>query len=154
MVRWSDELLTLAGEVEIAHFTEASSADVAGPYDVSLVEGSVTTAEDALRILRIREQSRTLIKIGACATSGTAGRRPASQLIPQPIRRPSPASPRLPRRSLAGRHACGQAIDHGHHAVHVASQPDRRLDQVRRQGAGQCDRGIVRGHRHRVGVVQ
>ena len=39
-----DELLALAGEVEIAHFTEASSADVAGPYDVSLVEGSVTTA--------------------------------------------------------------------------------------------------------------
>ena len=65
-----DELLALASEVEIAHFTEASSADVAGPYDVSLVEGSVTTADDALRILRIREQSQTLITIGACATSG------------------------------------------------------------------------------------
>ena len=65
-----DELLALAGEVEIAHFTEASSADVAGPYDVSLVEGSVTTAQDALRILQIREQSRTLITIGACATAG------------------------------------------------------------------------------------
>ena len=41
-----DELLTLAAEVEIAHFTEASSAEVAGPYDVSLVEGSVTTPRD------------------------------------------------------------------------------------------------------------
>ncbi len=65
-----DELLALAGEVDIAHFTEASSADVPGPYDVSLVEGSVTTPDDAWRILRIRDQSRTLITIGACATSG------------------------------------------------------------------------------------
>jgi len=65
-----DELLTLAGEVEIAHFTEATSADVAGPYDVSLVEGSVTTPADELRIQWIRDQSRTLITIGACATAG------------------------------------------------------------------------------------
>ena len=65
-----DELLTLAAEVEIAHFTEASSADVAGPYDVSLVEGSVTTQEDAARIAEIRAASRTLVTIGACATSG------------------------------------------------------------------------------------
>jgi coenzyme F420-reducing hydrogenase gamma subunit len=65
-----DELLALAGEVEIAHFTEASSADVVGPYDISLVEGSVTTPDDAMRILRIRDLSRTLITIGACATAG------------------------------------------------------------------------------------
>ena len=65
-----DELLALAAQVEIAHFTEASSTDVEGPYDVSLVEGSVTTPEDAERIQRIRAQSRTLITIGACATSG------------------------------------------------------------------------------------
>jgi coenzyme F420-reducing hydrogenase gamma subunit len=65
-----DELLALAGAVEIAHFTEASSADVAGPYDVSLVEGSVTTERDARRIVAIRESSRLLVSIGACATSG------------------------------------------------------------------------------------
>lgn len=34
-----DELLTLAGQVDIATFAEASSAMVGGPYDVSLVEG-------------------------------------------------------------------------------------------------------------------
>ncbi len=65
-----DELLALAAQVDIAHFTEASSADAGGPYDVSLVEGSVTTPQDAERIQQIRAQSRTLITIGACATSG------------------------------------------------------------------------------------
>lgn len=65
-----DELLTLAGEVQIAHFLEATSATLEGPYDVSLVEGSVTTPHDAERIKEIRAQSKTLITIGACATSG------------------------------------------------------------------------------------
>jgi sulfhydrogenase subunit delta len=65
-----DELLGLAGAVRIAHFTEMTRAHVDGPYDVSLVEGSITTAEDAERILAIRAASRRLITIGACATSG------------------------------------------------------------------------------------
>ncbi|MGO9077510.1 MAG: oxidoreductase [Streptosporangiaceae bacterium] len=65
-----DELLALAAEVEIARFDEATRAKVAGPYDVSLVEGSITTPHDAERIRQIREQSRLLVTIGACATSG------------------------------------------------------------------------------------
>jgi coenzyme F420-reducing hydrogenase gamma subunit len=65
-----DELLALAGEVEIAHFAEASSALAGGPYDLSLVEGSVTTSEDAERIQEIRRVSRALVTIGACATAG------------------------------------------------------------------------------------
>ena len=65
-----DELLALAAQIEIAHFTEATKTDIEGPYDVSLVEGSVTTPEDAERIQRVRAQSRTLVTIGACATSG------------------------------------------------------------------------------------
>jgi sulfhydrogenase subunit delta len=65
-----DELLTIADHVTIAHFLEASSAVLPGPYDVSLVEGSITTAGDVERIHRIREESSTLITIGACATSG------------------------------------------------------------------------------------
>jgi sulfhydrogenase subunit delta len=65
-----DELLALAAEADIAHFTEATSTDTPGPYDISLVEGSVTTAADAERIRRIRAASRTLITIGACATAG------------------------------------------------------------------------------------
>jgi coenzyme F420-reducing hydrogenase gamma subunit len=65
-----DELLAVAGAVEIAHFTEASSTDVEGPYDVSLVEGSVTTERDARRIAEIRAASKFLVAIGACATAG------------------------------------------------------------------------------------
>jgi len=65
-----DELLTLAQRVTIAHFTEASRASVAGPYHVSLVEGSITTPEDAERIKQIRAESRVLVAIGACATAG------------------------------------------------------------------------------------
>ncbi|HZR92584.1 MAG TPA: hypothetical protein VFA44_09310 [Gaiellaceae bacterium] len=65
-----DELLELAGELEIAEFLEATSAHVRGPYDLSLVEGSITTAHDAERIVRVRRASKTLVTIGACATAG------------------------------------------------------------------------------------
>ena len=65
-----DELLALAGEIEIAYFLEATREAVAGPYDISLVEGSVTTEHDARRILEIRAQSKVLVTIGACATAG------------------------------------------------------------------------------------
>jgi sulfhydrogenase subunit delta len=65
-----DELLAIAGEFEIAHFLEASSARVRGPYALSLVEGSITTAQDAERIHAIRRRSKRLITIGACATAG------------------------------------------------------------------------------------
>ena len=65
-----DELLTLAGQVRIVHFLEASSAVEPGPYDLTLVEGSVTTPADAERVREIRAQSRFLVTIGACATAG------------------------------------------------------------------------------------
>ena len=65
-----DELLSLAERLEIAYFLEASSATVEGPYDVSLVEGSITTAHDAERIRAVRANSKALITIGACATAG------------------------------------------------------------------------------------
>ena len=65
-----DELLTLADHLKVAYFLEASSATVEGPYDVSLVEGSITTAHDAERIRAVRANSRALITIGACATAG------------------------------------------------------------------------------------
>jgi sulfhydrogenase subunit delta len=65
-----DELLAVAGAIEIANFPEASSRIIEGPYDVSLVEGSITTPHDAERIRDVREQSAVLITIGACATAG------------------------------------------------------------------------------------
>jgi coenzyme F420-reducing hydrogenase gamma subunit len=65
-----DELLSVAGEVEIANFAEASRAVVKGPYDLSLVEGSITTPHDAERIHQVRRASKFLVTIGACATAG------------------------------------------------------------------------------------
>jgi coenzyme F420-reducing hydrogenase gamma subunit len=65
-----DELLAVAEAVEIAKFPEASRAEVRGPYDLSLVEGSITTPRDAERIHAVRRASRTLVTIGACATAG------------------------------------------------------------------------------------
>jgi coenzyme F420-reducing hydrogenase gamma subunit len=65
-----DELLAIAHQVEIAYFLEARTRTLEGPYDVGLVEGSITTAHDAERIREIRHQCRFLVTIGACATSG------------------------------------------------------------------------------------
>ena len=65
-----DDLLAVAGAIEIANFPEASRAVVQGPYDLSLVEGSITTPHDAERIHAIRRKSKALITIGACATAG------------------------------------------------------------------------------------
>jgi coenzyme F420-reducing hydrogenase gamma subunit len=65
-----DELLAITGAVQIAHFLEASHAVVKGPYDLSLVEGSITTPRDEERIHAIRRVSKHLVTIGACATAG------------------------------------------------------------------------------------
>jgi coenzyme F420-reducing hydrogenase gamma subunit len=64
------ELLAVTERLTIANFVEASREVMKGPYDVSLVEGSITTPHDAERIHRIRRMSKTLITIGACATAG------------------------------------------------------------------------------------
>ncbi len=65
-----DQLLDVVGLVDIAYFLEATSKIVDGPYDVALVEGSITTPRDEERIQEIRRQSGYLITIGACATAG------------------------------------------------------------------------------------
>jgi len=65
-----DELLAVAGAVDIVNFVEARRRALDGPYDVTLVEGSVTTEEEFERIKELRRQSKYLVTIGACATSG------------------------------------------------------------------------------------
>ncbi len=65
-----DELLDVARAVDIAYFPEVSRAMLKGPYDIGLVEGSITTHHDAQRIQEVRRQCRKLITIGACATAG------------------------------------------------------------------------------------
>lgn len=70
MLDCEDELLALGERLDIVHFLEASDRAEPGPYDVTLVEGSITTEEDAERVRRIRRDSKLLVTIGACATAG------------------------------------------------------------------------------------
>ncbi len=70
LLNLEEMLLVLAERVEIAYFPEATSHASPGPYDVVLIEGSVTTPHDATRVVRIREEARVLVTIGACATTG------------------------------------------------------------------------------------
>jgi coenzyme F420-reducing hydrogenase gamma subunit len=65
-----DELLPLAREIEIAYLPEARRQVLDGPYDLVLVEGSVTTPEEEARIREVRQQAKVLVTIGACATAG------------------------------------------------------------------------------------
>jgi sulfhydrogenase subunit delta len=65
-----DDLLAIAGAIDIAYFPEATRGALKGRFDLSLVEGSITTPHDEERIQDVRRRSRTLVTIGACATAG------------------------------------------------------------------------------------
>lgn len=65
-----DELLAVCSALELAYFPEATSTMLPGPYDIALVEGSITTAHDRERIRQVRRRAKRLVTIGACATSG------------------------------------------------------------------------------------
>ncbi len=70
LLNLEDELLELVGAVEVAYFLEARRRELPPPYDIGLVEGSISTPEEEERIHRIRRDCRFLVAIGACATSG------------------------------------------------------------------------------------
>ena len=65
-----DELLQIAAALDLRMFLEAGPEELLDHYDISFVEGSVTTAHDAERIRDIRARSGMLVTIGACATAG------------------------------------------------------------------------------------
>ena len=65
-----DHLLDLLERFDLVEFAEASSYRSSGPFDVVLVEGSVSTPEQAEEILRIRRETPLLVTIGACASAG------------------------------------------------------------------------------------
>lgn len=69
-INLEQELLTLADRVDIAYFAEATSIMDEGPYDVSFVEGSVSTPHEVDRIKAIRDKSQVLVSIGACGMAG------------------------------------------------------------------------------------
>ena len=70
LLDFEQELIALPDQIEVAYFLEATKGTIEGPYDLSLVEGSITTPADRERIREVRRQSARLVTIGACATSG------------------------------------------------------------------------------------
>jgi sulfhydrogenase subunit delta len=70
LLNLEDQLLDLVGAVEVAYFLEARKRELPPPYDIALVEGSISTPEEAERIHKVRHDSKFLVAIGACATSG------------------------------------------------------------------------------------
>ena len=99
-----DDLLAIAERFDIVEFPEATSRRSSGPFDVLLVEGSISTDEQLEELLRLRRETTTLVTIGACATAGGiqairnwSDLGPwAATVYPQPIhwrwRRPSPTT--------------------------------------------------------------
>lgn len=65
-----DELLSIASALDVRLFLEAGPDEVLDHYDISFVEGSITTPGDAERIVEVRSRSEVLVTIGACATAG------------------------------------------------------------------------------------
>lgn len=70
ILNMEDELLDLASAVDIAYFLEATRSVKPGPYDVGIVEGSITTQHETERIKEIRSECKFLISLGTCATAG------------------------------------------------------------------------------------
>ncbi len=65
-----EKLLELLGEVELGQFRLIEEEDQPEEFDVALVEGSVLTEENKKKLEKIREQSKVLVAMGACAVIG------------------------------------------------------------------------------------
>ena len=70
ILNMEDELLDLTSVVDISYFLEATRNIKPGPYDIGLVEGSVTTPHEAERVIEVRSECKMLISLGTCATAG------------------------------------------------------------------------------------
>lgn len=69
IVNLEEEILDLIGAVDVVEWREAMS-ETSEEYDIAIIEGSITRAEDEDRIRSIRSRAKVLIAIGACATMG------------------------------------------------------------------------------------
>lgn len=63
-------VLKLIDYIDIVHFAEAGPYNPDVDVDIAFVEGSVATEEDIERIKDVRQKSKLLVSIGACATTG------------------------------------------------------------------------------------
>jgi len=65
-----EELLEVADAVDLRFFRLVKEKNFDGPFDVSFVEGSVVREEEIEELKKVREQSKYLVALGTCATSG------------------------------------------------------------------------------------
>lgn len=65
-----EKFLELLQEVELGQFRLIEELPAAEHYDVALVEGSVLTQENIKKLKWIRENSKILVAMGACAVIG------------------------------------------------------------------------------------
>jgi coenzyme F420-reducing hydrogenase gamma subunit len=65
-----EKLLELSNLVEFVHFAEAGPVGDMSDLAITFIEGSITTREDREMVRKVRRESRFLVTIGACATSG------------------------------------------------------------------------------------
>ena len=65
-----DELLAVAGAIDIGYFLEATRRPLEGNFDLALVEGSISAPDQLEQIQDVRKRSKYLVTIGACATAG------------------------------------------------------------------------------------
>ncbi|MEE8374381.1 MAG: NADH:ubiquinone oxidoreductase [Dehalococcoidia bacterium] len=69
IVNLEEELLDLISVINPVEWREAMS-DHADEYDIAIIEGSITRLPDEERLKEIRARTKTLIALGACATTG------------------------------------------------------------------------------------
>ncbi len=69
IINLEEELLDLVGAVDVVEWREAMS-EQSREYDIAIVEGSITRAEDEERLWIIRGRAKILVALGACATIG------------------------------------------------------------------------------------
>lgn len=62
--------MVLTSLVDIIHFAEEGRVDPDARVDIAFIEGSISTPDEIHRIKKIRDNSRHVITIGACATAG------------------------------------------------------------------------------------
>ena len=64
-----ETLVPFLQAIDVVSFREVSSAH-SDDYEIALVEGSITRADEVDRIKRIRKQAKVLVALGSCACFG------------------------------------------------------------------------------------
>jgi sulfhydrogenase subunit delta len=65
-----EEILHLVDIADFALFYEARRYVEPGPYDIAFIEGAISTPHEIEIVRKIRDESKIVVAIGACATAG------------------------------------------------------------------------------------